>query len=125
MLSKNLGPAATVGFEAQSMDLMLGLTRLCIASAPDLPAKPVSAQSGSSAAAASPENAMLSAYKPNTSSNSPSPIVYTSPVTGISVTRQDLFEYGQGKRTSEHGDIMYFRPSFLDEDPWNAPRKKR
>ncbi|KAF7512815.1 hypothetical protein GJ744_011918 [Endocarpon pusillum] len=96
--------------------------------APDLPAKPMFAQPGSSATTASttPENAMSSAYKPNTSSsNNPSPVVYTSPVTGISVTRQDLFEYGQGKRTNEHGDVMFFRPSFLDEDPWTKTLKKK
>lgn len=50
--------------------------------------------------------------------------VYTNPVTGISFTRQQLLEYGQGGKTNEKGDVVFFRPSFLDDDPWQALRNK-
>ncbi len=95
-------------------------------SAANLPAKPIFAQSASSAARSSTsEHAVSSSHPPNASSNLPSPVVYTDPVTDISITRQDLFAYGQGKRTNEQGDIVFFRPSFLDVDPWKAVRNKR
>jgi hypothetical protein len=50
--------------------------------------------------------------------------VYTNPVTGLSFTRQQLYEYGQGRKTNERGDVVLFRPSFLDEDPWRKLRDK-
>ena len=57
--------------------------------------------------------------------NAYSQVVYTNPVTGISFTRQELWEYGQGRKTNEKGDVVFFRPSFLEEDPWKALRKKK
>ena len=61
----------------------------------------------------------------NSLPNAYSQVVYTNPVTGISFTRQELWEYGQGRKTNEKGDVVFFRPSFLDEDPWKALRKKK
>jgi len=61
----------------------------------------------------------------NSFPNTYSQVVYTNPVTGISFTRQDLFEYGQGRKTNEKGDVVFFRPSFLNEDLWKGLRSKK
>jgi hypothetical protein len=45
------------------------------------------------------------------------PPAYTNPSTGISFTSQELNEMKQGKR-NEKGDLVFFQPSFVDEDPW-------
>jgi hypothetical protein len=57
--------------------------------------------------------------------NTDSQIIYTNPVTGISFTRQQLYEYGQGQKTNEKGDVVFFRASFVDEDPWKALRDRK
>jgi hypothetical protein len=71
------------------------------------------------------DNAIPTASTASTFSNNYSEIVYTNPVTGISFTRQQIFEYGQGRKTNEKGDVVFFRPSFLDEDPWKGLRNKQ
>jgi hypothetical protein len=42
---------------------------------------------------------------------------YTNPVTGISFTHQELNDLRFGK-VNEKGDLVYFKPSFVDLDPW-------
>jgi hypothetical protein len=58
-----------------------------------------------------------------TSSSSYSEVAYTNPVTGISFTRRELYQYAQGQKKNEKGDVVFFRPSFIDEDPWKHLRQ--
>ncbi|KAJ9610764.1 hypothetical protein H2200_005541 [Cladophialophora chaetospira] len=48
---------------------------------------------------------------------------FTSPQTEIAYTRQELQELMNGK-VNERGDKVYFKPGFVDEDPWSRLRKK-
>jgi hypothetical protein len=76
-----------------------------------------------------PTNAGSTAAMANNQNNNPSDTysqtVYTNPTTGISFTRQELYEYSQGRKTNEMGDVVFFRPSFVDEDPWKGLRNKK
>ncbi|KKY17738.1 hypothetical protein UCRPC4_g05371 [Phaeomoniella chlamydospora] len=38
---------------------------------------------------------------------------------------QELRDYAQGKIKNEKGDTVYFKPSFIDPDPWAALRQKK
>ena len=44
--------------------------------------------------------------------------VFASPQTGIPYTKQDLEELARG-RIDERGDRVYFKPGFVDDDPWS------
>jgi hypothetical protein len=73
-----------------------------------------------------PENtSSAAASAAQKSCNTYSQTVYTNPVTGISFTRQQLYEYGQGQKTNEKGDVVFFRAGFVDEDPWKALRDRK
>lgn len=91
-----------------------------------LPAKPAFGQPSSSAmTTAVHEDNRSSAAQPSISSNLQPETVYTNPVTGISFTRQELFDYEHGRKTNEKGHVVFFKPSFVDEDPWKALRNKK
>ncbi|OCT47192.1 hypothetical protein CLCR_02693 [Cladophialophora carrionii] len=47
--------------------------------------------------------------------------VFTSPETGISYTKQELDEWSRGK-LNDQGDKVYFKPGFVDADPWSRLR---
>jgi hypothetical protein len=49
--------------------------------------------------------------------------MFTSPQTGISYTKQELEEWARGKINGQ-GDKVYFKPGFVDDDPWSRLRKK-
>lgn len=57
-----------------------------------------------------------STYRP------PGPSEYTNPDSGVSFTRQELYELRTGKK-NERGDLVFFQPSFVDSDPWAAVRR--
>ncbi|ETI25470.1 hypothetical protein G647_02243, partial [Cladophialophora carrionii CBS 160.54] len=50
--------------------------------------------------------------------------VFTSPQTGISYTNQELDEWSRGK-LNDQGDKVYFKPGFVDADPWSRLRAGR
>ena len=52
-------------------------------------------------------------------------IAYTSPFTGATLTRPELETLARGEKTNARGDPVYFKPSFIDPDPWAIFRKKR
>lgn len=94
---------------------------------PNLPAKPNFTSSTPSMATTSSTytGPTAATASHNSSSDTYSQIVYTNPTTGISFTRQELYEYGQGRKTNERGDVVFFRPSFVDEDPWRTLKNKK
>ncbi|KIW66104.1 hypothetical protein PV04_08308 [Phialophora macrospora] len=73
-----------------------------------------------------PEQQMTSVPAPDTVSSIPSRqqaiFMFTSPQTGISFTKQELDEWARGK-INEQGDKVYFKPGFVDDDPWSRLRK--
>lgn len=60
-------------------------------------------------------------------SDKPAPIyAFVAPRTGISYTRAELDAWAKGK-VNANGDLVYFKPAFVSEDPWFRLRdgKKR
>jgi hypothetical protein len=47
---------------------------------------------------------------------------YSHPVSGISLSHREIDEYASGRKTNEKGDVVFFRPSYVDEDPWKSIR---
>lgn len=45
-------------------------------------------------------------------------IAYQNPTTGISLTRQQLDAYAKGEIVNEKGDVVFFKPGFVVDDPW-------
>ena len=87
---------------------------------PNLPAKPEFEQTTTNMVTTMPANTGLTAGIAKDSSGAYSQTVYTNPMIGISFTRQELFEYGQGRKTNAKGDVLFFKPSFVEDNPWSA-----
>jgi hypothetical protein len=49
---------------------------------------------------------------------------YTNPVTGISFTHAELEELAYGK-VNKHGIKVYFKPGFVNDDPWWRLKERR
>ena len=47
-------------------------------------------------------------------------MAYRNSSTGISLTRAELNAYGKGHVRIEEADAVYFKPGFVDDDPWRA-----
>jgi hypothetical protein len=56
------------------------------------------------------------------SARPPGPPEYTNPDSGVSFSRQELFELRNGKQ-NEKGDLVFFQPSFVDPNPWAVVRR--